>query len=87
MDIVAYYICISLAGLLAGAVAGCLGGLMLGWLLAIGYHKHVPFDDAPAMATAGLMLVGACLGAIVGLALGINFCMRLARDKELSHSK
>jgi hypothetical protein len=72
------YIAISLAGLLAGSVAG---GLLLGWFLALGYHKHGPSDpgDAPVYVALGLMLVGAGLGAIVGLVVGIIYSVRLTR--------
>jgi hypothetical protein len=74
------YIGISLAGLLAGAVMGALGGLLLGWFLALGFHKHGPSDpgDAPAYVAFGLMLVGACLGAIAGVVVGIIYSVRLA---------
>jgi hypothetical protein len=34
----------------------------------------------------GLMLVGACLGAITGLAIGVIFCVRKARRKALIES-
>lgn len=66
------YISISLLGLFAGAIVGALGGMVLGWFLALSYHKHGPSDpgDAPAYVTLGLIFVGACLGAIVGLAGG-----------------
>jgi hypothetical protein len=79
------YISISLAGLLAGAAVGCVGGLSLGWLLALGYHRHGPSDlgDAPVYVAMGLMLVGACLG---GLAIGVIFCVRKARRKALIES-
>lgn len=75
------YIAISFAGLLAGAVVGALGGLLLGWFLALGYHKHGLSDpgDAPAYVTLGLIMVGASLGAIVGLAIGIIYSIRLVR--------
>jgi membrane associated rhomboid family serine protease len=75
------YIAISLAGLLAGSVAGGLGGLLLGWFLALGYHRHGPSDpgDAPVHVALGLMLVGAGLGAIVGLVVGIIYSVRLTR--------
>jgi hypothetical protein len=84
MDILAY-ICISLAGLLAGAAVGCIGGLSLGWLLALGHHRRGLSDPghAPGYVAMGLMMVGGCLGAIIGLALGIIFCVRLARRKAL----
>lgn len=87
MDI-ARYISISLAGLLAGAGVGCIGGLSVGWLLALGYHKQGPSDpgDAPAYVAIGLMLLGACLGAITGFATGIIFCVRLTRRKALNQS-
>jgi len=80
------YICISLAGLLAGAVVGCIGGFSLGWLLALSYHKHGPSDpaDAPVYVAIGLTLVGACLGAVIGFAIGIIYCVRLTRRKTLS---
>jgi len=78
------YIAISCAGLLAGAVVGAVGGLLLGWFLALGYHKQGPSDpgDAPAYVTLGLIMVGTCLGAIVGLAIGIIYSIRLVRRVE-----
>src|SRR5215471_21729720 len=81
------YIAISLAGLLAGAVVGGLGGLLLGWFLALGYHKHGPSDpgDAPVYVALSLMLVGACLGAIAGVFVGIIYSVRLAHPKGGSH--
>jgi hypothetical protein len=86
MDIVRY-ISISLTGLLAGAAVGCIGGLSLGWLLALGHHNHGPGpDDAPAYVAVGLSLIGAFLGAIIGFAIGIIFCVRLARRKALNQS-
>lgn len=79
------YICISLAGLLAGGVVGCIGGLSLGWLLALSYHKHGPSDpaDAPVYVAIGLTLVGACLGAVIGFAIGVIYCVSLKRRKAL----
>lgn len=87
MDFFAY-ICISLAGLLAGAVVGCIGGLLLGWVLALGYRRHGPSDpgDAPLYVAMGLMLIGACLGAVVGFFIGIIICVRMARRKALAQS-
>ena len=87
MDILRY-VRISLVGLLAGTVVGCFGGLSLGWLLALGYHKHGPSDpgDAPAYVAIGLMLAGACLGAAIGFIIGIVFCVRSARQKALSQT-
>ena len=57
-------------------------------VLALGYHRHGPSDpdDAPVYVAMGLMLVGACLGAITGFAIGIIFCVRLARRKALNQS-
>jgi hypothetical protein len=54
MDIVRY-VGFSVTGLLAGAAVGCIGGLSLGWLLALGYHRHRPSDpaDAPAYVAIG----------------------------------
>ena len=85
MDFVRY-IGVSVTGLLAGAAAGCIGGLSLGWLLALGYHRHGPTDpgDAPAYVAIGLALTGAFLGAIVGLAIVIVLCVRLARRNALN---
>jgi membrane associated rhomboid family serine protease len=87
MDVLAY-ISISIAGLLAGAALGCIGGLSLGWLLALGYHRHGPSDpgDAPVYVSMGLMLVGACLGALAGFVIGVIYCVRLARRKALNRS-
>jgi hypothetical protein len=87
MNILAY-VCISLAGLLAVAVVGCIGGLSLGWLPALGYHKQGPADpaDAPVYVAMGLMLVGACLGAVTGFIIGIIICVRVARRKALGQS-
>ena len=78
------YIGISLVGLLGGAVVGALGGMLLGWFLALNYHKHGPSDpaDAPAYVTLGLILVVACFGAIAGLAIAIVYSIRLARRVE-----
>lgn len=74
------YIAISLAGLLSGAVVGVLGGFLLGWLLAFGYHKHDHGpNDAPVYVALGLMFVGAALGAIAALVVGIIYSVRLTR--------
>ncbi len=74
------YIAISLAGLLSGAVVGAVGGFLLGWLLAFGYrkHDHGP-GDAPVYVALGLTLVGAGLGTIAGLVVGIIYSVRLTR--------
>lgn len=40
--------------------------------------------DAPVYVAMGLMLVGTCLGAVIGSAIGIVYCVRLTRRKELS---
>jgi ABC-type antimicrobial peptide transport system permease subunit len=84
MDIVRY-IGFSVTGLLAGGAVGCLCGLSLGWLLALGYHRHGPSDpgDAPAYVAIGLVLVGTILGAITGLVTGFI----LARRKSLVESQ
>jgi len=77
------YIAISLAGLLSGAVAGALGGFLLGWLLAFGYDKNdYGPNDAPVYVALGLMLVGAGLGAIAGLAVGIIYSVRLTHRAD-----
>jgi hypothetical protein len=77
------YIVLSLAVSPAGAVVGCIGGFALGWVLALGYHKRGPSDpaDAPVYVAIGLMLFGACLGAFIGLVVGIILCVRTARHK------
>jgi ABC-type nitrate/sulfonate/bicarbonate transport system permease component len=82
------YICISVAGLIAGVVVGAVGGLSLGWLLMLGYHKRGPSDpgDAPVYVAMGLTMLGACLGAIAGLAVGIIYAVPLARRKALDRS-
>jgi hypothetical protein len=79
---------ISIVGLLGGAAAGCIGGSLLGWLLALGYHRHGPSDpgDAPVYVAIGLMMVGAFLGAIAGLTIAVIFCLRLERRKALIQS-
>jgi ABC-type antimicrobial peptide transport system permease subunit len=78
------YIGILLTSTLLGAGVGFLSGWSLGWYFALGYHKHGPSDpaDAPAMVAIGLMFLGACLGAIVGLVIGTIFCVHLARRKR-----
>jgi hypothetical protein len=82
------HVSISTVGLLAGAAVGGIGGLLLGWLLALGYHRQGPSDpgDAPAYVAIGLTMVGAFLGAIAGLTIAIIFCVRLARRKALIQS-
>ena len=84
MDIVRY-VGFSVTGLLAGAAVGCIGGLSLGWLLALGYHRHGPSDpaDAPAYVAIGLMLTGAFLGAIIGVVIGAILARRKALTKSL----
>ena len=74
------YIAVSLAGLLSGAVVEAVGGFLLGWLLAVGYSKndHRP-NDAPVYVALGLMLLGAGLGAIAGMVVGIIYSARLTR--------
>jgi ABC-type antimicrobial peptide transport system permease subunit len=80
------YVTLSIAGLLAGAIAGCICGLALGWLLAFGYHRHGPSDpgDAPVYVAMGLMLVGACVGAITGFVIAVVYGVRLARRRKLA---
>lgn len=77
------YTLLSLAASLASAVLGGIGGMVLGWHLAFGYHKRDPSDpaDAPVYVTMGLILVGASLGALIGLVVGIILCVRAARQK------
>jgi hypothetical protein len=79
------YIRILVTSILAGAGLGFLSGYSLGWYLALSYHKLGPDDpaDAPAMVAVGLIFLGACLGAIVGLFIGTIFCVRLARRKRV----
>lgn len=78
------YVSVSIAGLLAGAIAGCIGGVALGWLLALGYHRHGPSDpaDAPVYVAMGLMFVGACLGAITGFIIAVVYGVRLERRRK-----
>jgi hypothetical protein len=80
------YVALSIAGLLAGAIAGCICGLALGWLLAFGYHRHGPSDpgDAPVYVAMGLMLLGACVGAVTGLIIAVAYGVRLARRCKLT---
>ena len=81
------YVGISVAASLAGAMVGVGGGWMLGWFLALGYHRRGPSDpgDGPVYATLGLMMVGAWVGAIVALVFGIVFSVRLAHRRAPSH--
>jgi len=75
------YIAISLAGLLSGTIAGGVTGFLVGWLLAFTYHKHDHGpNDAPVYVALGLMLIGAGLGAVGGLAVGIFYGVRLNRQ-------
>ena len=71
-----------------GAIAGSICGLALGWLLAFGYHRHGPSDpgDAPVYVAMGLMLVGACVGAVTGLIIAVVYGVRLARKFKLTDS-
>lgn len=83
------YVSISILGVIAGASVGTVGGLSLGWLLMLSHHHPrgpSRIDDAPVYAAMGLTMLGACLGAIVGLALGIVYFVRLARQKVLGQS-
>jgi hypothetical protein len=52
------YIGISISSVIAGATAGGICGLLLGWLLALGYHRHGPSDpaDAPAYVAIDCIL-------------------------------
>jgi hypothetical protein len=77
------YIAISVAGLLSGALVGAVGGFILGWLLAFGYRNHGHgIGDAPVYVALGLTMVGAGLGAIAGLVVGIIYIVRLARRAD-----
>ena len=78
---VARYVSVSVVGLLAGASGGGICGLLFGSLLAFGYHRHGPCDpgDAPVYVSIGLMMVGACLGAIIGFVIAIVYSVRLAQ--------
>jgi len=80
------YVTLSIVGLLAGAIMGCLAGLALAWLLALRYHRHGPSDpaDAPVYVAMGLMLVGACMGAITGFIIAVVYGVRLARRSKLT---
>jgi len=77
------YIQILLTNVLFGFGVGIILGFSVGLYLMLTYHKQGPRDpaDAPAMVAMGLILIGSCLGAIGGLAVGIIFCVRLARRK------
>jgi hypothetical protein len=77
------YIRILVTAIVVGAGVGFLCSFLVGLYLMASYHKQGPNDptDAPAMLAMGLMLIAVCLGAIVGLTVGVIFCVRLARRK------
>jgi hypothetical protein len=81
MDIVRY-VGFSVTGLLAGAAVGCIGGLSLGWLLALGYHRHGHLTLLMLPRTWP-MLTGAFLGAIIGVVIGAILARRKALTKSL----
>ena len=77
------YIRILVTSLLVGVGVGVFVGFCVGWYLMLSYQKQGPNDpaDAPAMVAMGLMFLAVGLGAIVGLTVGVIFCVRLARRK------
>ena len=77
------YIRILLTNILIGFGVGFVVSFSVGLYLMLSYHKQGPRDpgDAPAMVAVGLILIGSCLGAVCGLAVGIISCLRLARRK------
>ncbi len=78
------FIRILVTSILVGVGVGVFVGFCMGWYLIVGYHKQGPNDpaDAPAMVATGLMFLLVCLGALVGLTVGVIFCVRLARRKS-----
>jgi len=78
------YIRILLTNILIGFGAGILISVSVGLYLMFTYHKQGPGDpaDAPAYVAMGLMFIGACLGALGGLAVGLIFCVRFARRQS-----
>ena len=82
------YIRILLTNILIGFGAGILISVSVGLYLMFTYHKQGPRDpgDAPAMVAMGLILIGMCLGAIGGLAVGLIFCVRFARRQSAIQS-
>ena len=53
---------------------------------ALGCHRHRPSDpaDAPVYVAMGLMLVGACVGAITGLIIAVVYGVQVARKRKLA---
>jgi hypothetical protein len=70
-----------LAFIVVGAMAGGVAGALLGWVLALGYHKRGPTDpgDAPIYVAIGLTMTGAIVGALVGLIIGSVYIVKVAR--------
>jgi hypothetical protein len=78
----------ALLGLLAGAITGGISGMGVGCVMVLSYHRRGPSDpgDAPVYVAMGLIMFGACLGAIAGFIIGLTRSVLSARKRKAARS-